>query len=393
MKIATIAQDPQCLHDIQKFLANVNMSLPMVAITGGAQQIPAVIEQEHPDLLLLEGIKLNPGEQQILRVVTSRFPDLGVIMVCPPQPQEFLLEAMRVGVREVVPTPLNQHVLIDAVERFQQRMAIAKAPLHQGKILAFMPCKGGSGATFLASNIAYTLAALENKRVILFDFNLQFGDASLFVHDGASATSIADITRQIQRLDGSFLSSSSIHVLPNFDVLPAPDEPEKAAEIKPEHIQALMKVARKHYDFIILDIGRAFDAISIQCLDQADLIFPVLQQTLPFIRDAKRVINTFNSLGYPEDKIRLIVNRFGKKDDITLADVTNTLKLEVFKAIPNDYSVVAESVNQGIAVTKLARRSAVAKSLHEMAHELTRGNEQSGLLKKLFSFNAIPLMS
>lgn len=386
MKIATIAQDQQCLNDIQKYLADAYTAHPLVAVIGDAQQIPAVIEQEHPDLLLLEGIKLNPDEQQILSVVTSHFPDLGVIMVCPPQPQEFLLEAMRVGVREVVPTPLNQGVLIDAVERFKQRKALAKAPLHDGQVFAFIPCKGGSGATFLASNIAYTLAALEGKRVILFDFNLQLGDAALFVHDSTPTTSIADVTRQIQRLDGSFLSSSSIHVLPNFDVLPAPEEPEKAAEIKPEHIKVLIQIAKKYYDFIILDIGCSFDAISIQCLDQAELIFPILQQTLPFIRNTKRVLDTFNSLGYPANKTRLIVNRFDKKDDITLADVSKTLKLEVFKAIPNDYSVVAESVNQGIPVAKLARRSAVAKSLQEIARELTQGNEHSGLFKKLFSF-------
>ncbi len=125
------------------------------------------------------------GEQQILSQVTSRFPDLGVIMLCPPQPQEFLLEAMRVGVREVVPTPINQNVLINAVERFQQRMMLAKTPMHESKIVAFIPCKGGSGATFLASNIAYNLASEENKRVILLDFNLQFGDASLFVHEAS----------------------------------------------------------------------------------------------------------------------------------------------------------------------------------------------------------------
>ncbi|SDW05799.1 AAA family ATPase [Nitrosomonas communis] len=386
MKIATISQDQQCLSDIQKYLAQSNMPQPLVAITGGAKQIPAVIEQVHPDLLLLEGIRLDSGEQQILSQITSRFPDLGVIVLCPPQPQEFLLEAMRVGVREVIPTPINQNMLINAVERFQQRIRLAKMPMHESKIVAFIPCKGGSGATFLASNIAYNLASEENKRVILLDLNLQFGDACLFIHEATSTTNITDVTRQIQRLDGSFLSSSSIQVLPNFDMLPAPDEPEKAAEIKPEHIKPLIEVAKKHYDFVILDLGRLFDAISIQCLDQADLIFPILQQTLPFIRDAKRVLSTFNSLGYSPEKIRLILNRYGKKDDITLDDVASTLQQEIYKVIPNDYKVVAESVNQGIPVSKLARRSAVAKSLQEITQELTKSNAHSGLLKKLFSF-------
>ncbi|MDV6343374.1 AAA family ATPase [Nitrosomonas sp. Is37] len=387
MKIAIIAHDQQCLGDIQKYLADSNILHSLVAITGGVQQIPGFIEQEHPDLLILEGIQLDPAEQQLLSLVTSRFPELGVIMVCPLQTHEFLLEAMRVGVREVVTTPVSQDMLIDVIERFRQRMTLAKAPLQDEKVLAFIPCKGGSGATFLASNIAYTLASLENKRVILFDFDLQFGDAHLFIHHNSSPlTSIADVTQQIHRLDGSFLSSSSIHVLPNFDVLSAPDEPYKAAEIKHEHVKLLIQVARKHYDFVILDVGGSFDAISIQCLDQSDLIFPIFQQPLPFIRNTKHVINTLNSLGYTSNKIRLIVNRFDKKDDISLADITRTLQLEIFKAIPNDYSIVVESVNQGIPVVKLARRSPVAKSLQEIAQELARRNVQSGLLRKLFSF-------
>ncbi|HNB02592.1 MAG TPA: hypothetical protein PLK61_12375 [Nitrosomonas sp.] len=98
------------------------------------------------------------------------------------------------------------------------------------------------------------------------------------------------------------------------------------------------------------------------------------------------MINTFFSLGYPAEKIRLIVNRYDKKDEITLADVANTLKLEVFKAIPNDYNVVAESVNQGIPVTKLAKRSAVAKSLHEFVQEMAQSSTSNKLLKKLFAF-------
>ena len=389
MKIAIIAHDQQSLNDIQTYLADSNIVHSLAAITGGANQILIVVEQERPDLLILEGIHLNSEEQHILSLLTSRFPKLGIIMICPPQSQEFLLEAMRVGVREIIPTPVNYSMLNDAVRRFQQRIALGNTPLHDGKTLAFLPCKGGSGATFLASNIAYTLASVENKRVILFDFDLQFGDASLFIHNGSNETSIADVTQQIQRLDGSFLSSSSIHVLPNFDILPAPEEPYKALEIKPEHVKTLLQVAKKHYDFVILDIGCSFDRISIQCLDTADLIFPILQQPLPFIRNAKRVINTLISLGYTADKIRLMVNRFDKKDDITLTDISSTLQLEIYASIPNEYSTAVESVNQGIPIIELARRSKAAKSLYEIAQQLTRrstGNAERELLKKLFSF-------
>lgn len=386
MKITVIAQDWQYPNDIQKFLAEAGKPYPLIAMIGGVQQVVAVAEQERPDLLMLQGQYLNSMELQILSRVTSRFPDMGVVMLCPDQSPEFIIEVMRAGIREVLPTPLTRDVLIEAVERFQQRIMLARMPVNQCKVLAFMPCKGGSGATFLATNVAYALAALENKRVALFDFNLQFGDASLFVHDSPPATSIADVARQIQRLDGSFLASSMVQVLPNFSVLAAPEGPETAAEIKPEHINPLFQVAMKHYDFVILDVGRGLDAISIQALDRADLIFPVLQQTLPSIREAKRMASAFRALSYPDDKLRLIVNRYEKNADIMPADMENTLNLKIFKVVPNDYTVVTRSVNQGIPAIKLARRSPVAKSLQEIAHELSHSTGQGSLLRKLLTF-------
>lgn len=385
MKIATIAQDNRNLQAIQDYLTS-HVAAPGVAVTGGIRQVPGVVEQERPDLLLLEGAGFGASELQVIDQVTSRFPELGVIMLCPAQSQDYLIEAMRAGVREIVPTPFTQSVLIDAVERFQKRMQQARIFSKTGKVLAFIPCKGGSGATFLASNLAYALAEGGNKRVALIDFNLQFGDASLFVHDRLPTTTIADVARQIERLDGSFLSANMLQVLPNFEVLSAPEEPEKAEEIKPDHVRLLLQVARKQYDFVVLDLGRSLDAVSIQALDLADMIFPVVQQTLPFIRDAKRLINTFHALSYPDDKVRLIVNRYDRKNDITLGDITGTLRLPIFRTMPNDYDVVAQSVNQGVPVTRLAQRSAVTRSIQEMAGELGGAQLEKRSLRKLFAF-------
>lgn len=385
MKIAVISQDAQHLNNIQDILTKANTPYSIVAIIGGVQQVVAVVEQEQPDLLMLEGQDLSPMELQTLNRITSRFPELGMVLLCPPQPPEHLIEIMRAGVREVLSTPLANNSLIEVIERFQQRFSLARMPVNQCKVLAFIPCKGGSGATFLATNIGYTLAALENKRVALFDLNLQFGEASLFVHDSPPMTSIADVARQIQRLDGAFLASSMIPVLPNFGVLAAPEEPEKALEIKLEHIKMLFQVATQHYDFVIVDIPRALNAISIHVLDLADLIFPVLQQTLPSVRDAKRMSKSFHALNYPDNKLRMIVNRYEKNADISLADIEETLSMKMFKIVPNDYATVNKSVNHGIPVVKLEPRSPVTKMIQEIAHELSHGVDQRSLLKKLFS--------
>lgn len=357
-----------------------------MTIQGGVHNVPAITEQEHPDLLLLEDSLEGNNELQVLGNVTARFPSLGVIMLCPDQTPERLLEVMRVGVREALPTPPSRESLLNAVQRFQQRIRQAQSLVENGKVLAFIPCKGGSGATFLATNLAYILATQENKRVALIDFNLQLGDASLFLSDIKTPISIADVTRQIHRLDGSFLASSMISVLPNLGILPAPNEPEKATEIKPEHVNALLQVAINNYDYVILDVGRHLDAVSIQALDKAHIIFPVLQQSLPFIRDAKRLISTFHSLGYRDDKSKIIVNRFEKNNEITINDIESTLKAPVYKYFPNNFSVVGESINHGIPVAKLAPRSPITKSLCEISRDLNQSERnEKHWFKKLFT--------
>jgi Flp pilus assembly protein, ATPase CpaE len=252
--------------------------------------------------------------------------------------------------------------------------------------MAFIACKGGSGATFLASNLVYILASGQTSKVALLDLNLQFGDASLFISDQIPANTLADVADNIARLDASFLASSMVPVLPNLGVLAAPEDPEHAIEIKPKHIEALLALAKTQYDYVILDIGRALNATTVMALDHTDMIFLVLQETLPFIRDAKRLLHALQALGYGKDKIHLLVNRYEKGGDIQLEDVERTLGMKVFRTIPNSFATVSASVNQGIPIMKIAQRDPVTKCLQEIAYNHGRiplGPSNDGWLSHL----------
>jgi pilus assembly protein CpaE len=112
-------------------------------------------------------------------------------------------------------------------------------------------------------------------------------------------------------------------------------------------------------------------------LDNADLIFPVMQFTLPFIRDARRLLEVFRSLGYEREKVHLIVNRFEKGGEIRMEDVERTLGQTVFWTIPNSFRAVAASVNQGIPINKLSKNNPVTRSLNDMGKALVRKEEES----------------
>jgi pilus assembly protein CpaE len=367
VRIAVIAPERRRLDELVRIMQEIAGADKVSAIESTLEKVAAFGDQPVPDILIVDSGREGSSDLDQLAQLGVLYRNMAFIVLCDQPSPDFLMKAMRVGVREVVPSPLSADTLKAAVERIQVQLGFAS--VTKAKILAFVSCKGGSGATFLASNLAYALSAL-GKKVALFDCHLQFGDALLFLTDAKPVTTLSDVALNIHRLDPAFLASSMVSVAPNLSVLPAPDDPAEAMEVTPDHMDALLKMARHEYDFIVIDVSRTLDAQTIKVLDYADTIFGVLQLTLPYIRDGKRLLDIFDKLDYPKSKIQLIVNRYEKGGEISLADLEKSFGKAAERTIPNHYSAVASSVNQGIPVIKLAQASPVAKALVEWSTAL-----------------------
>jgi len=376
MKISVISPNPKSLQIIGRYLQADGASHAVTLVEGGMSKLTLVADQRRPDLIIVDSMCRDLEELSGLEQLSLAYPQMVVMLLCANQSPEFLLNAMRAGVREVLASPVNREAFHAAIKRIELKLGVGKKTRQPGKVLAFVPCKGGSGSTFLATNLGYQLAS-EGKKTIVIDLNLQFGDAVLFVHDHKSPANLADVARNINRLDASFLTASLVNVTPNFGVLAAPEDPAQAMEVKPEHIDVLLTLAANQYDFVILDIGRVLDAVTIKALDQAHQIFPVMQMTLPFIRDANRLLSVFRSLGYPKDKVNIIVNRYDKGSEIKLEDVQRSFGISGVRTIPNSYDAVASSVNHGKPIATIAKNNAVTKSLNEFAQSLARTSTES----------------
>lgn len=369
LKVGILWRDPETLKQLEHTLSTLGGAVLSQSWPAASTYLPAMIEQADPHLLLLESAGQGEAELRTLDVLLARHRALSVILLCPQRDPDFLLAAMRHGVREVLQTPLERPALLQAVNRLRERLFLADRARAPGQVLALMPCKGGSGATFLASNLGCALAAGE-QRVCLIDLNLHFGDAALHVSEQAPTSTVVDAIAQIQRLDSALLAANMLRVRQGFDLLAAPDSPAQAVEVRPEHVERLIAVARHAYDFVILDVSRTLDVNVVKALDCCDRILLVLQATLPFIRDAGRLLQIFASLGYPREKLGLLLNRFEREGEIGPDEIGRTLGQTVDWLIPNRFGVVAESVNHGHPVIELAPRDPLSRSLREMAASL-----------------------
>jgi len=380
MQIAIISEDRQLLQQLQTILARTQHEIALAP--GKSSDVRACAKELAPDLLLLDGRDRKSLDFAQIERLTLDFPGITVILLANAPPPEFLIEAMRAGVREVLPSIQPVQPLFEAVERAAAKLHAAQAT-GAAKVHAFIGTSGGSGTTFLVTNFGYQLA--QSHKVLLIDLNLQFGDALSYLQDGKAPRTIDDICRDIKRLDASLLAASTIKVTPNYSILAAPEELSQATDVKPEHVAAILKLAATQYDIVLLDLPRQVDATLISALDHAASIFLVLQASVPHLRNADKLLSVFRSLDYTRDKIELIVNRYEKRSDITLDKIKRALGPLEIHTIANGYRQVSTAINQGVPLVQLESRHGVIRNLSDLGDTVTPpADHPAGLFERLF---------
>ena len=307
-------------------------------------------------------VEMNPDHEmadlQDLKLAGVASRSVSVILLSSNHSSEFLLAAMREGVREVLPLPPSAAELAAAFQRlFTQNHSLEAAISHtatQGKIITFVASKGGSGATFLAANMAQIIAQQYEHQCAFLDLDLQYGDATFYLSDDTSQNNIGDITQQIDRLDAQLLLSSMHHVNPRLSLLAAPKETEAALSISVAQMERVLTLARRQYDWVVLDVARSLDALTIKALDMSDCIFMVTQNVMSSIRSAKRLVQIFRSLGYPDDKLRLILNRHQTPMLLELPRIADIVGIQVRHTFPNDFSAVSQALNFGKPLAEIS---------------------------------------
>lgn len=375
LKVSTLCAPGKTLDDLKVGLAG----LPGLAITphsGGVDLLATVLHKNQPDLVFLDFPVHDDHAMKQLESALLGQHETWLVLMSPDRSAEFLMTAMRAGVREVLALPLDAAHVQQAVKRVQTQYASSVRGRHKpGRVLAMIPSKGGAGATFIATNLAYALSQ-QGKRVAVLDMNMYFGDAAIYLGDGVATSNMVELAGKTKQMDATLLESSMIKVSNQLFVLAAPASPDHVRDVAVSDIQKIIELARASYDFVILDIGYTLDPLTIKALDIADTIYLALQLNLPFVRAAKRMVNVFRDLGYPSEKIHIVVNREEKGGDIGLHDVEKTCNLKVTMTLPNSHAAVSASINQGRALLALMPKDPVARVLQAWAEQLAPGIQQ-----------------
>ena len=388
MKIAVIASTPERLHELQEILERTPGDDQFVFLQRHGREIHLDrVDLFSTNILILDSEAVEADDLRLISNCTREHVNPAILYLCGKHSETELLELMRAGVTEVVNLPLFSSELREAIERIRARHYISSAYRPRGKVLSFISCKGGAGATFLAANLGYALATECHQKVLLIDLHMQYGDASFYLTDTISHSTLADIVKQ-SGLDSTVVATASLQITPDYFLLQAPESPEKAAGIQPQHIDNLLTVAIQDYDFVIVDLPLTLDALSMKALDRSDRVFPVMQPMVPYLRAMGNLLHLFSMLGYDAHKVSVLLNRTDQTLSLSMSRMEDVIQKKIDRLIPNDFIHAGESSNTGLPILKVSADSAISVSLREMAKDLSGvalPSHKQGLFSKLFS--------
>jgi pilus assembly protein CpaE len=364
---------------------------PNIEIVGTAANGREAIEQAktlQPNIVLMDinmpdmdGITAS---QEITRVA----PLCQVIMMSVQSEADYLRRSMLAGAMDFLTKPFTSEELSSSIHRVYEMGASRRAampvmpttadgkpfdpsaagrrPPARGKLLLIYSPKGGTGCSTVVTNLALALEQVTSQKIALIDACLQFGDVDVLLNLQVHG-SIADAANRTSELDADLLNAIMSPHPSGIKVLTAPAAPEQSETITGEEIKAILEIARKSFDYILVDTWNLLDEVVLSAMDLADRILLVLTPEIPAIRSTKQFFEVAEALQFPLDRIDLILNKVIPRDGIRPEQLEGSIKHEIRTQLELDPRSIRQATNQGMPLIMADPNHPLAKKFLELA--------------------------
>jgi pilus assembly protein CpaE len=343
--------------------------------------------QDENNIVIINLSENGLKELQVLNNVAGK--KASIIIIGDQKNIELLSLAIRAGVKDFIDYKNYEEKLNGVFDSIKKNITNIYNS-NTKRLNAVINAKGGSGASFIASNVAYILSKETDAKVALVDLDLQFGAVGLNF-DRVPKYTIMDALNATEDLDSVSLEAYMSKYNDNLSLLlPSPSDILLPGEINVSSLKGVLELLQINYSQIVIDLPRLIDPVSSMIMEQADQITLVIQQSLAQFRDGRRLVQILNKdLDIPLDRISIVANRYDPKNSLRIDDLKNLVNHDKVYIIANDFERVANASNLGVPLYESSTNSKIAHDLKELAKILGKvefEGERKHLLSRFRTF-------
>ena len=347
---------------------------PEVSICHRVTSFDEVVDREGPFDVVVAGPGLGDRSGLgRLALLHSECPSMSVVLAFSERPDANLRDVVRIGAVDLVRLPVDDRTFLEVLERaIEMKFATAGEAQRSadGTVIAVTSATGGSGKTFLATNLAYFLRQRSGERTCIVDLDLQFGDVPTALRLRPRYTIVDLLQRDdAEQADlGPYIEEYLVEHDTGVHVLPGPRDPSDADRVQPVDAVRVLLALRSRFQYVIADLPAALTEVVLAALDLSDEIYVTATLDMPSVRDLGVFLSTLAKLKISPGHVRLVLNK--EERDLGI-DVDHVAKLfdRRFSLVLPYAREVSRSLNVGVPV--LAHRPET-----EISQRLTAGLEE-----------------
>ncbi|WP_339695201.1 AAA family ATPase [Celeribacter baekdonensis] len=345
--------------------------------SGGLKFVAIALDQEDEGLLAMIADMIKSAKIQGVKV----------ILIADEVSPMALHQLLQLGAEDFIPYPLPENALHDAILRLDAPRKVAavdfidatgpatSAPKGaNGIVLPVQSVAGGAGATTIAVNLAWELANVEKKgpqpRVLLMDFNLQYGSVSTYL-DLPRREAVYELLSSTDIMDDDAFKGALMNFNDKLSVLTAPPEILPLDFIEAQDVERLLTKARALFDYVVIDMPTVLVSWTETVLNTADFYFAPFELDLRSAQNILRLRTALRAEELPFEKLRFLLNRAPKGMDLSAKARTKrmaeNLEISVDVQFPDGGRPVRDSCDQGLPLGIEATKNPLRKEIQKLA--------------------------
>ena len=368
-KALFICPNAQIIRDLAPLLSRhlANFSGAELNTIPSRHQLTEAIAVEQPNLCFLEVDEAPDRSLAIIPDLLRADPKLPIIVVLFRNDPELVLRCLRGGASDFLIHPFVAEHVEAALQKISRLQPTRTKP--PGKVYCVMPAKGGCGASTIASNFAFQLKHLGDKRILLADLDPLAGTLS-FLLKIKSTYSFMDVLARASDVDAD-LWKAVVTSRDAVDVLLSPEVmTEGMAELS--DASGIIEFARGVYDLVVLDTGSVYGEWNLSQARLADEILLITTNELTALQAVQRALSYLDTNNIGRYKIKLVVNRYDRHVGLSKDVIGTALHADIFHILPTDYESIQRSLMEG---KPLPANSNFGKGVAGLVERLVGGAE------------------
>lgn len=274
------------------------------------------------------------------------------------------------GLQDYLLKPLNPDTLRDAISNAQISLTNAKQEENGSErphvATAVVGTRGGTGASTLATSLAWALSEKMGLSTGFLDLDVHFGTGALTL-DLEPGRGLIDAIDNPSRIDGLFIERALIKANDNLSILSAEAPMNARIMTDGSAFFQLQEEFRSAFDNSILDVPRNMLIDYPHLAHDLNIVIINTELTLAAARDTIRIIAWLNANAM-QAKIMIVANKVSSSNnEISRKEFESSIDKQIDFMIPADFKAATQASKLGQTLLAAAPNSKASAMVMKIA--------------------------